>query len=74
MEREKRKLGAARKMIRKIKSYMAAAISSVLATAIGVRLLPSNQQDNRIAGFFADLVIISFIILVVPYTMLKKKI
>jgi len=74
MEREKRKLGAARKMIRKIKSYMVAAISSVLATAIGVRLLPSNQQDNRIAGFFADLVIISFIILVVPYTMLKKKI
>jgi len=74
MEREKRKLGAARKMIRKIKSYMVAAISSVLATAIGVRLLPSNQQDNPIAGFFADLVIISFIILVVPYTMLKKKI
>jgi len=74
MEREKRKLGDARKMIRKIKSYMAAVISAVLATAIGVRLLPSNQQDNRIAGFFADLVIISFIILVVPYTMLKKKI
>ena len=71
---KKRKLGAARKMIRKIKSYMAAVISAVLATAIGVRLLPSNQQDNRIAGFFADLVIISFIILVVPYTMLKKKI
>jgi len=74
MERENRKLGAARKMIRKIKSYMVAAISAVLATAIGVRLLPSNQQDNPIAGFFADLVIISFIILVVPYTMLKKKI
>jgi len=74
MERKKRELGAARKMIRKIKSYITATIGAVLATAIAVRLLPSNKQDNPIAGFFADLIIISFIILVVPFTMLKKKI
>jgi len=61
-------------MIPKVKSYLVASVSAVLATAIGVRLLPSNQQENRIAGFFADLTILSFIILVVPYTILKKKI
>jgi len=60
-------------MIRKVKSYLVAAVSAVLATAIAVRLLPSNQQENRIAGFFADLIIMFFIILVVPYTLLKEK-